>query len=179
MRALYAWMWALPGAPLLFMGAELAPYTEWSEATELEWSLLDYAPHRGVHDLLVALNRAVVGWPALYERDHEPDGFQWLDADDAAGSTYAFLRWGIDGRTAVACVANFSLNPRIGYRVGLPWQGSWQTLINTDAVEFAGAGAGHDGDVDAIDQPWQSQPSSVVLAVPPLSAVWLGSVRHL
>ena len=179
LRALYAWMWALPGAPLLFMGAELAPYTEWSEATELEWSLLDYAPHRGVHDLLVALNRAVVGWPALYERDHEPDGFQWLDADDAAGSTYAFLRWGIDGRTAVACVANFSLNPRIGYRVGLPWQGSWQTLINTDAVEFAGAGAGHDGDVDAIDQPWQSQPSSVVLAVPPLSAVWLGSVRHL
>lgn len=179
LRALYAWMWALPGSPLLFMGAELAPYTEWNEATELEWDLLDHAPHRGVHDLLVGLNRAIVGWPALYERDHEPGGFQWLDADDAADSTYAFLRWGVDGHTAVACVANFSLSPREGYRLGLPFRGSWQTLINTDAVKFAGAGAGPDRIVDATDQPWQSQPSSGVLTVPPLSVVLLGKAQPL
>ena len=56
LRALYAWMWALPGAPLLFMGAELAPWTEWNEAGGLPWHLLDHAPHRGVRDLLAALN---------------------------------------------------------------------------------------------------------------------------
>ena len=127
LRALYAWMWALPGAPLLFMGAELAPFTEWNESTGLPWHLLDHAPHRGVRDLLADLNRLLPNdWPALYERDHEPTGFQWLDADDADHSMYSFLRWGYAGGTAVACVANFTpgaapglpRRPAVGGRVG-------------------------------------------------------------
>lgn len=178
LRALYAWMWALPGAPLLFMGAELAAYTEWDVAAELSWDLLQFDVHRGVRDLLVELNRVIVDWPALYERDREPESFQWLDADDAEGCTYAFLRWGVDGRAAVACVANFSLQSRAGYRVGLPWGGSWQTILNTDSVAFAGGGAGAAGEVEATNQPWQHQPSSVVLALPALSVTWLASVRH-
>jgi 1,4-alpha-glucan branching enzyme len=180
LRALYAWMWALPGAPLLFMGAELAPYTEWSDSAELPWELLTFALHRGVRDLVTELNRLIIDWPALYERDHESAGFEWLDADDAAGCTYAFLRWGNDGRTAVACVANFSLASRSNYRVGLPWSGTWQVLLTTDSSEFAGAGfgAGPDASVVATYHPWQQQPASVVLALPALTVVWLASVRH-
>ncbi len=179
LRALYAWMWALPGAPLLFMGGELAPYTEWSDSTGLPWELLDYARHRGVHDLLIELNRVAREWPASYERDHEFAGFEWLDADDAAGTTYAFLRWGLDGQRAIACVANFSPVARSAYRVGLPWPGAWQLLLNTDAAGFAGGGGVAPlSDLAAIDHPWHRQPSSVVLALPPCTVVWLGGVRN-
>ena len=112
LRALYAWMWAMPGAPLLFMGAEMAPFTEWNESAGLPWHLLDHAPHRGVRDLLAELNRVVGVWPAIHERDHETTGFQWLDANDGDQSTYSFLRWGYAGGAAVACAANFTPVPR-------------------------------------------------------------------
>ncbi len=179
LRALYAWMWALPGAPLLFMGAELAPYTEWNESEELPWELLQHDVHRGVRDLVVELNRVVEDWPALYERDSEFGGFQWLEPDDAEGCTYAFLRWGVDGATAVACVANYSLLARIGYRVGLPWSGSWRALLNTDSSAFAGGGRGPYSGLEATaDLAWHNQPASAMFDLPPLAVVWLGSVRH-
>ena len=179
LRALYAWMWALPGAPLLFMGAEVAPYTEWNESVALPWGLLEHAVHRGVRDLLVELNRVAIEWPAMFERDVESESFQWLEADDAEGCTYAFLRWGADGEQVVACVANFSSKARTGYRVGVPWSGSWQTILNTDATDFAGGGHGPHTPLDATaDLAWHRQPASLILDMPPLTVVLLGSVRH-
>ena len=181
LRALYAWMWSLPGAPLLFMGAELAPLGEWNEAGSLPWHLLDHAPHRGVRDLLAALNRVTAAWPALHERDHDPMGFQWLDANDRDRSMFSFLRWGHAGATAVACVANFTPVPRTAERVGLPWAGQWQLLLDTDAPAWGGSGfGGYSLDATtfvAVDEPWQGQPASAVLDVPPLGMVWLGGVR--
>jgi 1,4-alpha-glucan branching enzyme len=182
LRALYAWMWALPGGKLLFMGAELAPFTEWNESTGLPWHLLDHAPHRGVRDLLAELNRRSDAWPAVYERDHEVTGFQWLDADDADNSMYSFLRWGYAGGTAVACVANFTPVPRPGHRVGVPWAGQWELLIDSDSPAWGGSGfsgyslEGTQFTADA-DIPWQGQPASIVVDLPPLSVVWLGSRR--
>ena len=182
LRALYAWMWAAPGAPLLFMGAELAPFTEWNEATGLPWHLLDFTPHRGVRDVLAELNRLVTVWPALHERDHEPTGFQWLDANDADHSVYAQLRWGYAGGTAVACVANFTPVPRPGYRLGLPWVGDWELLLDTDSAAWGGSGfagfslEGHS--VTATSEvPWQGQQASVEIDLPPLSVLWLGARR--
>jgi 1,4-alpha-glucan branching enzyme len=179
LRALYAWMWAMPGAPLLFMGAELAPWTEWNDAGGLPWHLLDYAPHRGVRDLLAELNRVAKAWRSLWERDHEPTGFQWLDADDAMHSVYAFLRWGHAGGQAVACVANFTPVPRQGYRVGLPWAGEWEVLVDSDAGQFGGSGyRGAAPTVSATaDVAWQSQPVSALIDLPPLGVTWLGAVR--
>jgi 1,4-alpha-glucan branching enzyme len=182
LRALYAWMWALPGAKLLFMGAELAPFTEWSESTGLPWHLLDHAPHRGVRDLLADLNHQAAAWPALYERDHEPTGFQWLDADDGDRSMFSFLRWGYAGGTAVACVANFTPVPRPGHLVGVPWAGEWELLVDTDSPAWGGSGfTGYSLDGTRFtatdDVAWQGQPASVAVDVPPLSVVWLGSRR--
>lgn len=179
LRALYGWMWAHPGAPLVFMGAELGMWEEWNETTGLPWHLLDHAPHRGLHDLFAALNGASDDWPALWQRDREPMGFQWLDADDAASSVYGFLRWGIEGVEAVACVANLTPVPRPGYRVGLPWEGSWQVILDTDAPAFGGSGyRGDVREVEASDEiAWQHQPCSAVLDLPPLSVVWLGGRR--
>jgi 1,4-alpha-glucan branching enzyme len=182
LRAMYGWMWAMPGAPLLFMGAELAPFTEWSDSTGLPWHLLDHAPHRGVRDLLADLNRVTNEWPALYERDHEPTGFQWLDANDADASVYGFLRWGYAGGAVVACVANFTPVPRAGYRVGLPWAGHWDLLVDTDSPAWSGSGFGGyslEGTrfLATTEVPWQGQPASAVVSLPPLSVVWIGARR--
>jgi len=181
LRALYAWMYSQPGAPLLFMGAEIAPFTEWSESQGLPWHLLEFAPHKGVCDLLAELNRLSVEWPALYERDHEATGFQWLDADDADHSMYAYMRWGYAGGRAVSCVANFTPVPRTGYRLGVPWAGQWKLLLDTDSAAYGGSGFGGwtmtETHLEATDVPWQGQPCSVQLDVPPLSMVWLGGVR--
>jgi len=187
LRALYAWMWAQPGAPLLFMGAEIAPFTEWNESTGLPWHLLDHAPHRGIRDLLAELNRVIAAWPALFERDHEATGFQWLDANDADHSMYAFLRWGYAGGTSVATVANFTPVPHGGYRVGLPWAGEWHVLLDTDSPNYGGSGfAGYDlgglrtgsAVVTATTEvAWQGQPASAEIEVPPLAVLWLGAAR--
>jgi 1,4-alpha-glucan branching enzyme len=178
LRALYGWMWAMPGSPLVFMGAELAPWTEWDDTTGLPWHLLDHAPHRGVRDLLAALNHAAADWSAVWARDHDPTGFQWLDADDAEHSVYGFLRWAEHGLHAVACVANFTPVPRAGHRVGLPWQGTWRVVIDTDAAPFGGSGfAGGRAEVLAEDVPWQGQPCSAVVDLPPLASIWIASRR--
>ncbi len=179
LRAMFTWMWAMPGAPLVFMGAELAPWTEWNDAGGLPWHLLDHAPHRGVRDLLTDLNRVATQWRSLWERDHEPTGFQWLDADDALHSAFAFLRWGYAGSQAVACVANFTPVPRPGHRVGLPWPGEWQVLLDSDSGQFGGSG--YRGEVATVSsttgETWQGQPSSAVFDLPPLGVVLLGATR--
>ncbi|MFM8267732.1 MAG: 1,4-alpha-glucan branching protein GlgB [Ilumatobacteraceae bacterium] len=179
LRALYAWMWALPGSPLLFMGAELAPFTEWNDTTGLPWHLLDHAPHRGVRDLLAELNRLDDAHGALHERDHEPTGFQWLDADDAAHSVYAFVRWGHAGSSAVVCVANLTPEPRRGYRIGLPWSGGWDLVLDTDAPAWGGSGFAAAGVVASAttETPWQGQPCSCAIDLPPLGVMWLAARR--
>ncbi len=178
LRALLAWQWSLPGAPLLFMGAELAPWQEWNDASELPWHLLDHPSHRGVHDVIAEMSRSADAFPALWRRDTDPAGFQWLDADDEVHSMYSFLRWDDHGAAAVACIANFTPVPRPGYRVGLPWNGEWEVVLDTDAASWWGSGHRSVGPVTATDdEPWQGQASSALLDVGPMSMLWLASSR--
>ncbi|HEY4332712.1 MAG TPA: 1,4-alpha-glucan branching protein GlgB [Ilumatobacteraceae bacterium] len=172
LRALYAWMWALPGAPLLFMGGEIAPFTEWSDAGGLPWHLLEQPAHHGVLDLVAELNRVSADTPALWARDTMPASFQWLDADDGLHSIYAFVRHGVDAQ--VICVANFTPVPHRGYRVGAPATGDWRVVIDTDALRFGGSEfRGSNPTVHATDEvPWQGQHASIVFDLPPLAVVW-------
>jgi 1,4-alpha-glucan branching enzyme len=178
LRALYGWMWAYPGAPLLFMGCEFAQPHEWSADWGLEWSVMQHREHQTVHALVKHLNAQAAAWPALWARDHEPAGFQWLDADDAERSMYSFLRWDTEGAAAVACVANFTPVPRPNHRIGVPWTGEWEILCDTDATRFGGSGYGGDAkSASAHEMRWQHQPASVEVSVPPLAVVWLGAKR--
>ena len=176
LRALFAWQWALPGAPLVFMGSELAPWEEWTEGADLPWHLLEHPAHRGVHDLFVHLNGVADAWPALWRRDLDPDGFRWLDADDVEHSTYAFVRWDLDGVAAVVCVANFRPVSRPRYRVGLPWGGTWEVVLDTDAATWWGtAHRGGQTTVVAADEPAQGCSSSGMLDIGPMAVVWLAA----
>lgn len=178
LRALLAWQWSMPGSPLLFMGAELAPWQEWNDASGLPWHLLDHASHRGVHDVLAEMSRSADAFPALWQRDDDPAGFQWLDADDSEHSMYAFMRWADHGSSAVACIVNFTPVPRPGYRVGLPWNGEWELALDTDAAAWWGSGHRSIGPITATDdKTWQGQPSSALLDIGPMSMVWLAGTR--
>jgi 1,4-alpha-glucan branching enzyme len=178
-RAYLAFQWAHPGKQLIFMGSEFAQESEWAEARQLDWWLLDHPEHRGVHDLVRDLNDVYVSTPALWTRDTTADGFTWLEANDAARNTFAFARWGFDpdGESGEApplvCITNFSAVPHEGYRIGLPRAGTWAEVLNTDASAYGGSGVGNLGTVEAVDDPFQGQPASATLRVPPLGTLWL------
>ncbi|GAA0921184.1 1,4-alpha-glucan branching protein GlgB [Nonomuraea longicatena] len=172
LRALLAFMWAHPGKQLLFMGGEFGQGSEWSEERGLDWWVLDFDVHQGVQRLVRELNRLYRATPALWELDHSPDGFRWIDADDAAGNTFSFVRKAADG-SAVACVVNFSGAPHEGFRLGLPYGGAWTEALNTDAYEYAGSGVANPGVIEAAEEPHHGLPYSVTLRVPPLGALWL------
>jgi 1,4-alpha-glucan branching enzyme len=173
LRALFGWMWAMPGAPLVFMGAELAPWTEWNEKDGLQWFLLDHPNHRGVYELMSTLNALAARLPATWAGDNSAASFQWLDANDAEHSIYAFVRHGANEK--VICVANLTPVPRAGYRVGAPFEGEWEVVLDTDGHRFGGSGYRGEGTtVSATSElGWQGQPASIVLDLPPLAVVWL------
>ena len=171
-RAMLGYMWAHPGKQLLFMGSEFGQIAEWSESRSLDWWLLDLPDHRGLHDLVRDLNVVYKRSPALWSQDVAPEGFQWIDANDAGNNVFSFLRWGEDG-SVVAVITNFSAVPHEGYRIGLPRTGEWHEAINTDADVYSGSGVGNMGMVRAVAEEWHGQPASATLRVPPLGTVWL------
>ncbi len=181
LRALYGYMWAHPGKQVLFMGGEFGQDAEWSEARSLDWWHLDDPPHRGVSTLVRDLNRTYRATPALWEQDTSPDGFSWIDANDAEDNVFSFLRWADRDATSqrrptgtvLACVTNFAGVAHRDYRLGLPFSGRWREVLNTDATDYAGSGLGNLGAVIAVDTTHHGQPASVTLTVPALATLWL------
>jgi 1,4-alpha-glucan branching enzyme len=194
LRSLLAYMWAHPGKQLLFMGSEWGQVSEWSADNGLDWWVLDYDVHQGVQRLSRDLNRIYRQTPALWQLDTSPEGFSWIDANDALGNTLTFLRFAesaADAReeddpaaaaaataavrpgSVVACLANFSAVPHLKYRVGLPHAGRWRELLNTDAYMYGGSGVGNLGSIEAVPEPWHGRPASATIALPPMGVLWL------
>ena len=146
LRAYYGFMWGYPGKKLLFMGQEFAQRGEWSEARSLDWDHLDDPRHHGMQDLVRDLNRLYAGTPALHARDCEPEGFEWLIADDHANSVFAWLRRS-PGEQPVVIVSNFTPNVLTGYQVPLPQDGIWLEIFNSDSTIYGGSGKGNLGEV--------------------------------
>ncbi len=184
LRTLLAYMWAHPGKQLLFMGSEFGQVSEWSADNGLDWWVLEYGVHRGVQRLSKDLNAIYRRSPALWQLDTEPEGFAWIDANDAQGNVLSFLRFASPDAAAadsadsgepdtIACIANFSASPHLKYRVGLPKAGRWREVLNTDAEIYGGTGVGNLGGVEAVPEPWHGKPASATLTLPPLGVLWL------
>jgi 1,4-alpha-glucan branching enzyme len=172
LRSLFAYMWAHPGKQLIFMGSEFAQSREWNHDQSLDWHLLDYDEHQGVQRLIADLNKAYRGIPALWERDFTPEGFRWIDPNDADNNVMSFYRTGEEDSHLV-CVCNFSPIPRTGYRLGLPAAGDYHEVLNTDAESYGGTNAGNMGIVVAEPVKWHGLDHSCVLTLPPLGTIWL------
>jgi 1,4-alpha-glucan branching enzyme len=172
LRSLYALQYAHPGKKLLFMGGEFGQATEWAEQRELDWWLLGEPEHEGVRRMVTDLNATYRSLPSLWDADGDSSRFRWLDTGDAGYDVLAFIRWSAEG-TPVVVVANVSGVTVDGYRLGLPVAGRWAEVLNTDASAYGGSGAGNLGSVEATTDPWQDQPASTVLVVPPAGVLWL------
>ena len=173
LRLYLSFMWTHPGKKLLFMGCEFGQWREWNHDRQLDWYLLQYDEHRGVRDLVRDLNALYRQHPALHQRDDRADGFQWLIGDDSTNSVYAWLRRGEDG-ALVLVVHNFTPVVRSGYRVGVPEAAGWQVLLNSDALQYSGSGAGSYGELHSEPQQSHGQPCSLVLELPPLGTLIIG-----
>ncbi|MCX7843798.1 MAG: 1,4-alpha-glucan branching protein GlgB [Candidatus Bipolaricaulota bacterium] len=173
LRLLLGYMYAVPGKKLLFMGGEFGQEREWSHEGELDWWLLSRPEHAGLQLWVKDLNRVYREEPALHELDCEPQGFQWVIADDADSGVLAFLRKAQDPRRCVLVAAHFTPVVRPGYRVGVPFPGFWEEVLNSDAREYGGSGVGNLGGVWAEAVPAQGFPWSLPLTLPPLAVLFL------
>jgi 1,4-alpha-glucan branching enzyme len=172
LRLLYGLMFAQPGKKLLFMGGEFGQWHEWNHATSLDWHLLQWAPHQGIQRCVRDLNTAYRREPALHQLDCDPAGFEWIDANDYEDSILSFLRKGKTTHDQVLIVLNFTPVPRIDYRVGVPYGGCWDEILNSDAKEYGGSGLGNAGCVYADRVPFHGRSHSLSLILPPLGALF-------
>jgi 1,4-alpha-glucan branching enzyme len=160
------------------MGQEFAQGAEWSEAHGPDWWLLDPSypaepDHRGVRDLTRDLNTVYRSEPALWQRDTDPAGFEWIVGDAARDNVFAFLRRAADGSPLMS-VSNFSPVVRHEYRLGAPDDvPAWHEVLNTDAARYGGGDVGNPDPVKPDAQGAHGRPASVRLTLPPLATVWL------
>jgi 1,4-alpha-glucan branching enzyme len=171
LRAFYGYMYAHPGKKLLFMGAEFAQEREWNHDRSLDWHVLEDGRHAGIMDLVRDLNRTYTGLPALHELDAEPAGIEWIVSDRFA-TVVAFVRRARDPEDVVVSVTNFTPVVRNGYRLGVPFAGTYVEAINTDAERYGGSGI-HNGPLVAAALGAHEKPFSVEMTLPPLASVML------
>jgi 1,4-alpha-glucan branching enzyme len=172
LRAYFGFMWAHPGKKLLFMGGEIAQTTEWNHDASLHWDLLDRPDHAGMQRLIGDLNRLYASEPALQYGDLHADGFEWVIGDDAEHSVFGMLRKAPNGAAPILAISNLTPIPREGYRVGVPQDGRWQVVLNTDAGAYGGS---NQGNMEAWSepQPAHGRAQSIVLTLPPLATIFL------
>jgi 1,4-alpha-glucan branching enzyme len=170
LRAYYAFMFGHPGKKLMFMGAEFGQDTEWNHDVSLPWHLLEQPSHAGIQRLVRDLNRLYRDTPALHALDCDAAGFEWLVTDDAAHSTFAWLRKGKNPTDRCVVVVNFTPEILRDYRVRVPFAGQWREALNSDSAAYGGSNAGNAGAVSAIVT---SDSPELQLVVPPLAAIFL------
>ncbi len=168
-RLYLGFMYTHPGKKLLFMGSEFGQWREWSEARSLDWHLLQWEPHQKLRRFVADLNRLYCREPALYERDSDPAGFEWIDLHDWEHSIISYLRRAAHPADYLVIVCNFTPIPREGYRIGVPEHCLYREVLNSDALIYGGSNMGNRGGFWSEALPWQGQPYSLNLTVPPLS----------
>jgi 1,4-alpha-glucan branching enzyme len=173
LRLLFGYMYGHPGKKLFFMGGEFGQWREWNHDASLDWHLLDHPGHQGVQRWVGDLNQFYRREPALYEQDFQPEGFEWVDFHDAENSMLSFLRRGRAPEEQILVVCNFTPVPRTNYRVGVPEEGFWKEMLNSDAQVYGGSGYGNFGGMEASPVASHGKYYSLSLNVPPLGVVFL------
>ncbi len=172
LRLLFGYQFALPGKKLIFMGGEFGQVREWDHRSSLDWALLAKPTHAGIQQWVSDLNALYRQMPALWELDGDLRGYNWTQPNDAHASLLSFLRFAHDGSTVLA-VFNFTPVPRYNCPAGVPVEGRWRELLNSDALEYGGSGVGNPEGVETLDVATRGMPHTLTLNVPPLGCVFL------
>ncbi len=171
LRAYYGFMWAHPGKKLLFMGLEFAQQNEWNFDQSLDWHELENPQHKGVQHMVSALNDLYLNTPALYEKDCEPDGFEWIDHNNAEQSIYTFIRYGYDRNNPVVIICNFLPSVHHNFQIGVPEAGTYREIFNSDLSTYGGSDQSNQQDIDSDDAYSHGRGNSIAVTVPPLSTI--------
>lgn len=168
-----------PSKKLLFMGSEFGQFIEWREYEELEWMLIDkYEMHKKTHDYFKELNKFYKFNKALWEKDHEHSGFQWIDADNRDKSTFSFIRRGKNEIDTLVFICNYTPVVQYDFRIGVPYLGEYKEVLNTDKIDFGGSGQVNNEILLAEEIPFNNQPYSLMIKVPPMAATIL-KINHI
>ncbi len=173
LRLLFGYMYTQPGKKLLFMGCEFAQWSEWNHDGSLDWHALSFAEHQGVQRWVRDLNTLYRNEPALYETDFNPDGWRWIDADDSDNSVLTYMRLTKDGTGPLVMACNFTPVPRHGYRIGVPHEGHWREVLNSNAAAYGGTDEGNLGGRTTEAVACHGFDNSLLLTLPPLAMVVL------
>ena len=171
LRLSYGFMMGHPGKKLLFMGGEFAQYSEWSEARSLDWHLLQYADHQEMQAYVKELNHLYAEEPAFWAEDFDPNGFQWIECDDAESSIVSFVRRSEEKELVFLC--NFTPVVHRGFSLGVPQEGVYHERLNSDAARFGGSDVINAVPLQSKAEPAGRCPFRGELDVPPLGMVIL------
>ncbi|KAF2955294.1 1,4-alpha-glucan branching protein GlgB [Marinitoga sp. 38H-ov] len=172
LRLFYSYMFAHPGKKLLFMGNDIAQFNEWNCNKSLDWNLLDFESHRKLLKLVTDLNYLYINLPELYELDHSPDGFEWIDFKDEENSVISFIRKGKKDDDLIIAIFNFTPVVRYNYRIGVPREGFYKEILNTDSEIYWGSNVGNQGGVFSEKVPFHGRENSINITLPPLAGIY-------
>ena len=168
LRAAYGFMLAHPGKKLLFMGQDFAQFSEWSEAKSLEWDLLQYDEHKQLQSYVKALLKLYHDQPALYEEDYDPAGFEWINNISADENMLVFMRRGAKEKEDLLIVCNFSPLVYENHKIGVPYNGKYKEIFNSDSKEFGGDGNVNPRAKSSKKSPCDDREDSIQILVPPM-----------
>jgi 1,4-alpha-glucan branching enzyme len=170
-RAFLTYMYAHPGKKLLFMGSEIGQYEEWNYQGSIRWDLLQWDYHRKLQLLVQELNGLYRENPSLYEVDFTWPGFEWIDFSDAEHSVIGFIRRAINPKDYLLFCCNFTPNVLKGYEFGVPDEGFYKEVFNTDSEMFGGSNVGNYPGVSSTKKMRHGRAQCIAITLPPLAVV--------
>ncbi|MGO4111037.1 1,4-alpha-glucan branching protein GlgB [Paenibacillus sp. YAF4_2] len=178
LRLLLGYMMTHPGKKLLFMGGEFGQFIEWRDEAELDWLLLEYEQHRKLHRFVRTMNHLYLEQRSLWQLDSHSGGFEWIDLQDEGQSVIVYRRKGKAKGESLIAICNFHTHAHAHYRIGVPSQGGYKILLNSDSTAYGGfdymGSSATEGTVLRSEPVvWHGRKNSIVLPLPPLSIVIL------
>ncbi|MDR1002465.1 MAG: 1,4-alpha-glucan branching protein GlgB [Oscillospiraceae bacterium] len=177
LRALLTYTMAHPGKKLLFMGQEFAQFKEWDAGQALDWNLLKYEMHQKTQHFSKTLNRFYLEHSQLWEIDYSWEGFEWISNDDYTQSVISFRRRNKDGKEIIV-ICNFCPVLREDYKIGVPFDGLYKEVFNTDDTQFGGGGVTNKTVQADGKFPMHGHKQSIALTLPPLSVMYFENVQE-
>jgi 1,4-alpha-glucan branching enzyme len=171
LRAFLAYMIAHPGKKLNFMGTEFAQVIEWNYKQELDWLLLEFDQHKKIFEFNKALNKLYLENPPLWQNDDSWNGFSWICHDDYMQSVISFRRID-DSGNEIIIVCNFVPVDRENYRIGVPYEGTYEQFFSSDDANFGGSGLIDNKKLKSENYGMHGYEQSIVLKIPALSVLY-------
>lgn len=178
LRLLYLYMFTHPGTKCLFMGNEIGQGREWDFNHSLDWHVLEHAPNLGIKEMVKALNKLYGSEPAMYEKSFESAGFEWIEGGDAENSVLVYSRKGNEKEQELLIVLNLTPVPRHAWRIGLPSEGKWEIILNSDDLSFYGSGLVKEKAVISEEIFWHGKQQSGLMHLPPLGGLVLKKLAN-